>query len=439
MPTAKAATSPTKATVIVPVSGGATALDEAVQVRIDGDAPISCDDIDLFINDKPGLVKCTAGPGDRSLLFTLSRDAADADQNNRKSWAAILGQPMSATKTVHIIVRSGKAPLLVEFDDVAKAGAKKDVNTELDIRLRVFNGFVMLGGLLLVVVVSACTIVGVHMGLGRDSGIAQMRSEELPFSLGRCQMAFWFLLTFWAFCFMYALVGQTDTLNSESLTLMGISAGTALTSIVIDKTKDATSNIEKAVNALGLTSRWHVDLLHDIVYPYTRQPLPGFLRNGVRSILRSRQIRDWSRRPDLTGITADSPISKALFPGSDPSVAATYRALWDKYEALVEPIRSNGFISDLVTDASGPTIGRWQIVAWTVTLGMIYIVSTWEHLELPEFGTTLLSLMGISSGIYLGFKVPEKQVPDAQSQNPANAAKNLPPVQSPAPGAGGTA
>jgi hypothetical protein len=28
---------------------------------------------------------------------------------------------------------------------------------------------------------------------------------------------------------------------------------------------------------------------------------------------------------------------------------------------------------------------------------------------MPEFGATLLALMGISAGTYLGFKIPEKQ------------------------------
>jgi hypothetical protein len=28
---------------------------------------------------------------------------------------------------------------------------------------------------------------------------------------------------------------------------------------------------------------------------------------------------------------------------------------------------------------------------------------------MPEFSTTLLALMGISSGTYLGFKIPERQ------------------------------
>jgi hypothetical protein len=32
-----------------------------------------------------------------------------------------------------------------------------------------------------------------------------------------------------------------------------------------------------------------------------------------------------------------------------------------------------------------------------------------QHLIMPEFDGTLLTLMGLSSGTYLGFKLPEKQ------------------------------
>jgi len=36
-----------------------------------------------------------------------------------------------------------------------------------------------------------------------------------------------------------------------------------------------------------------------------------------------------------------------------------------------------------------------------------FIISVWKDLLMPDFNTTLLSLMGISSGTYIGFKFPE--------------------------------
>ena len=40
-------------------------------------------------------------------------------------------------------------------------------------------------------------------------------------------------------------------------------------------------------------------------------------------------------------------------------------------------------------------------------LGILFLIGVWSRLSMPEFGGTLLGLMGISSGTYLGFKFPE--------------------------------
>jgi hypothetical protein len=57
------------------------------------------------------------------------------------------------------------------------------------------------------------------------------------------------------------------------------------------------------------------------------------------------------------------------------------------------------------------------MVSWTIVLGIIFISSVYRNLAMPEFSGTLLTLMGISSGTYLGFKIPEnvkKSERDAQ-------------------------
>jgi hypothetical protein len=41
-------------------------------------------------------------------------------------------------------------------------------------------------------------------------------------------------------------------------------------------------------------------------------------------------------------------------------------------------------------------------------LGLVFIRSVLLQLVMPDFDTTLLGLMGISSGTYIGFKFPEK-------------------------------
>lgn len=72
------------------------------------------------------------------------------------------------------------------------------------------------------------------------------------------------------------------------------------------------------------------------------------------------------------------------------------------------PAASRGFLNDVLSDDQGLSIYRFQLFAWTLVLGVIFCASVYNGLEMPQFSTTLLGLMGISSGTYLGFKVPEK-------------------------------
>jgi hypothetical protein len=64
---------------------------------------------------------------------------------------------------------------------------------------------------------------------------------------------------------------------------------------------------------------------------------------------------------------------------------------------------------DLLNDGAQLGLHRIQMVLWTATLGTIFLVSVIKDLVMPEFDSTLLTLMGISSGTYLGFKFPERK------------------------------
>lgn len=101
-------------------------------------------------------------------------------------------------------------------------------------------------------------------------------------------------------------------------------------------------------------------------------------------------------------------------------------ALIDQNKSTAVPLPatpSRGFITDVISDASGVSLHRFQMFVWTLVLGVIFCASVYKNLEMPQFSATLLGLMGISSGTYLGFKVPEK---NAQEQ--AVAAQPMPPA-----------
>jgi len=69
---------------------------------------------------------------------------------------------------------------------------------------------------------------------------------------------------------------------------------------------------------------------------------------------------------------------------------------------------SENFFVDILTDENGISFHRFQIVVWTLVLAVLFVNGVWQELKMPNFDSTLLALMGISSGTYLGFKIPEK-------------------------------
>ncbi|HKS24688.1 MAG TPA: hypothetical protein VJZ76_17965 [Thermoanaerobaculia bacterium] len=101
----------------------------------------------------------------------------------------------------------------------------------------------------------------------------------------------------------------------------------------------------------------------------------------------------------LIGIGAATALSATLIDQNKPTPVST-----DK---------SAGFLRDVMSDPAGISLHRFQMFAWTLILGVIFVGSVYHNLEMPQFSATLLGLMGISSGTYLGFKVPEKASTDA--------------------------
>ncbi len=72
------------------------------------------------------------------------------------------------------------------------------------------------------------------------------------------------------------------------------------------------------------------------------------------------------------------------------------------------PGPTKGFWNDLVDDGTGPSIHRFQMLIFTIILVMIFVIKTASGLVMPDFDTSLLALMGISNGTYIGFKMQGK-------------------------------
>lgn len=114
----------------------------------------------------------------------------------------------------------------------------------------------------------------------------------------------------------------------------------------------------------------------------------------------------------LIGIGAGTSLGAALI---DSAPAAPTAAAPGPPVPPPPPAPTQGFLADVLSDSSdgGISIHRFQMFAWTLILGVIFVSSVYAGLAMPEFNATLLGLMGISSGTYLGFKFPEKKRADA--------------------------
>ena len=200
----------------------------------------------------------------------------------------------------------------------------------------------------------------------RDAGPAPValdgKARPRAFSLARFQMAVWFVAVIGSFFFIWLVTQNLDTITASVLGLIGIGAATALGAAAVDanKRQDSSKSLADAI-----AEKTAIDTE---IAGLAGQQLQ---QKQARQQTLSAQIADLSKGEDM------------------------------------QP--SEGFLNDLLTDEDRKySLHRFQMFVWTVVLLFIFVNQVWNRLSMPEFSDTLLALMGISSGTYLGFKIPEK-------------------------------
>lgn len=70
---------------------------------------------------------------------------------------------------------------------------------------------------------------------------------------------------------------------------------------------------------------------------------------------------------------------------------------------------SRNLLTDILSDHNGVNLHRFQALIFNVLFGVIFLIQVFESgmTELPEFGTTALGLIGMSSGGFLALKFNE--------------------------------
>jgi hypothetical protein len=294
---------------------------------------------------------------------------------NKKAWVDLLGAPDGRRKPVAFSVGPEVGS---PFDSVFDKGNP--------VTLTVISP---LYGLLAAAIVLVTLIFLVWLArttsLIRERGDSPVPGKLRPYNLGRTQMAFWFFLVYASYLTIWLITDALDTITPSLLGLMGISAGTALSEALIDSGKDTTRGEQlRSLSSEKQSLEQGLPELQSQMVSVTAQPTQTADDSASRDSL-NRQLQ--SSRARMAEI--DQQV-KTLAPSVSEGV-------------------SKGFLRDVLSDNSGYSFHRFQIFAWTIVLGIMFVSSVYNNLTMPEFSATLLGLMGISSGTYIGFKFPEQK------------------------------
>jgi hypothetical protein len=294
---------------------------------------------------------------------------------NKEVWIDLLGAPDGVKRPVTLSVglENGSA-----FDSIHE----RDNPLPLTVISPVYGLVAVL--IILVTLVLLLWLVR-KTNIIREPGPPPISGKRRPYNLGRAQMAFWFFLIYASYVTIWLITGALDTITASLLALMGISAGTALGEALIDDGKDSarTNQVQdltsqkQAIETAVTDVQTQVDTLN---------------ASGAASVT-DQANRDAMTRQLVEGRTRLNQIDQQL------TALAADRA----------PTTSSGFLRDILSDGSGYSFHRFQIFAWTLVLGIIFVSSVYNNLTMPEFSPTLLGLMGLSAGTYIGFKFPEQK------------------------------
>lgn len=295
--------------------------------------------------------------------------------DNKKVWIDLLGAPDGVKKSVTFSVGlENQSP----FDTVYDQG-NEVLLTVISPKYGILAMIIVLVTLVLLIWLARTT------NIIREPGPKPIGGKFRPYNLGRTQMAFWFFLIYASYVVIWLITDALDTITPSLLGLMGISAGTALSEALIDSGKDsATAGSLQDLSAEKQTLEQSIpELQSQIAAVQAKETMtPDDISN--RDNL-SKQLQEYRTRLAL--------VTRQIKDLTPPASAGV----------------SSGFLRDLLSDGSGYSFHRFQIFAWMLVLGVIFLSSVYNQLTMPEFSTTLLGLMGISSGTYIGFKFPEQR------------------------------
>lgn len=314
----------------------------------------------------------------------------DSSAEIKQNWASLLGAPIPNwkdvennppkpgffTRPVNIAIGLDDGTKWIPFKNNVK---ENEIEKKFYVVLEQVNlvKFWIFIAFLIVIIIFIWVYRPLHGALREalsDIG-PKPKTGTKPWSLARCQMAFWFVLVTVSYVSIWVTTGALDAISDSALALIGIGTGAALGSVAIDISGDSQSK-----------------------------------RNDLEQKLIGMQEEAQGIEQELQQNQALTPDQKKYKERLLHALQHNQMQIKEKILRIIENNPSQGFSKDILSDPDGDAaLHRIQIVIWTLILGIIYIYSVWETLAMPEFSPTLLALQGLSAGAYLGFKIPDKK------------------------------
>ena len=212
-----------------------------------------------------------------------------------------------------------------------------------------------------------------------------------PYSLARTQMAFWFFVVIISYVFIWMVTSDLSNLTPSVLGLIGISAATGLSAAIVGSSKrNDRENQRRSLEEKKKNDEVEAERLRSEI---------STLNAAVNA--NHAPINLEEQRVALAAKQAELAAKQKKIDQSNQEI--------QELSAAAKPAASKHFIDDILSDDDGISFHRFQMFAWTIVLIFIFIASVYNVLAMPNFDTTLLALMGISGGTYIGFKLPEQQ------------------------------
>jgi hypothetical protein len=208
-----------------------------------------------------------------------------------------------------------------------------------------------------------------------------------PLSLARSQMAFWFVVIAAAFLFLWVTTGSISTINTTCLVLLAIGTTTAVASAKLGEKKEGAKDLS---DALGETPS-------------------AMLKQTPKGILEAikKKLKELPTIP-TNQITAEEKTTRMKILKCHKEEIKKFiskKPRWLHHTVYFWGYRLRSVREDLLTEEGGTyDFQRFQVLAWTLILGLAFVVKVFSDRVMPTFDTNVLLLMGISSGAYLTFK-----------------------------------